>query len=376
MAAPRLASYVQQQINAGYDMNTIRNYLIRNGYDSREIDTAINFAQGVKPAANIPWIPIIGIVAVLGLIIGVTMIFIGGDEEAPAQLLDLETSATASEYDAGDTINFNIELISMGKTKRYDVVLDFELINSIGNILNSKRETMALETRASKPSQILIPEDASSGTYTVRTTATYNGEEALSFFTVKVQAEEVQEEEETTSPPIIITPEEPIDETPIELIEANCPLTCDDFDQCTADLCNAATNYQCVNQDIKPCCGNRQCDVGESYDNCPSDCDFVQQTATTVSTVRDVIDEVTNLAGNPGEAQLYCDGIEKASYKDSCFTTLAKETNTNSFCDPIVSESKRDNCYTNFALSGDYTVCDNIGNKYLKQSCVALSQTA
>ena len=44
-------------------------------------------------------------------------------------------------------------------------------------------------------------------------------------------------------------------------------------------------------------------------------------------------------------------------------------------CDLIVSESKRDNCYTTFALDGDYSVCEKITNKYLKQSCIALSQS-
>ena len=49
-------------------------------------------------------------------------------------------------------------------------------------------------------------------------------------------------------------------------------------------------------------------------------------------------------------------------------------TNDSSYCADIISESKKDNCYVNFALDGDYSVCDKISNKYMKESCIALSQ--
>ena len=52
-----------------------------------------------------------------------------------------------------------------------------------------------METRAAKRSQMMIPKSASDGSYTLKTIAAYNGEKALSFFTIRVKAEKVIEEE-------------------------------------------------------------------------------------------------------------------------------------------------------------------------------------
>ena len=52
----------------------------------------------------------------------------------------------------------------------------------------------------------------------------------------------------------------------------DCPDTCDDTDQCTIDTFNYASGI-CAYEDVKPCCGNDKCEPGETYVECPVDCE-------------------------------------------------------------------------------------------------------
>jgi hypothetical protein len=51
-----------------------------------------------------------------------------------------------------------------------------------------------------------------------------------------------------------------------------CPSSCDDKNACTEDVCTAATNYECRNNQITPCCGNDICETGETISSCVVDC--------------------------------------------------------------------------------------------------------
>src|SRR3989338_4107301 len=53
MVDARLFSYVQQQLNAGYDANTIRNYLLQNRYPRNEVDAVFQaIQQGQRPSSS------------------------------------------------------------------------------------------------------------------------------------------------------------------------------------------------------------------------------------------------------------------------------------------------------------------------------------
>lgn len=50
-----------------------------------------------------------------------------------------------------------------------------------------------------------------------------------------------------------------------------CP-DCDDNNQCTQDICNEGTGYECAYRIITPCCGNNECESDENSAICPEDC--------------------------------------------------------------------------------------------------------
>ena len=70
------------------------------------------------------------------------------------------------EIQAGETLQFQIEIKNIEKTGRHDIRLDYQLKK--GNIiLNSRRELKAVETQASFLSSIKVPEETPSGIYTI-----------------------------------------------------------------------------------------------------------------------------------------------------------------------------------------------------------------
>ncbi|MBD3163716.1 hypothetical protein GF323_00785 [Candidatus Woesearchaeota archaeon] len=52
----------------------------------------------------------------------------------------------------------------------------------------------------------------------------------------------------------------------------DCPDSCNDNDECTKDSYNYAEE-RCLYEDIIPCCGNDACETGETYIGCPPDCE-------------------------------------------------------------------------------------------------------
>jgi hypothetical protein len=46
-------------------------------------------------------------------------------------------------------------------------------------------------------------------------------------------------------------------------IVPSCPVSCDDSNECTIDMCSAKTNYQCENTVLLNCTGNGICEIGE-----------------------------------------------------------------------------------------------------------------
>ncbi|MFZ2970148.1 MAG: family 16 glycoside hydrolase [Minisyncoccia bacterium] len=51
-----------------------------------------------------------------------------------------------------------------------------------------------------------------------------------------------------------------------------CPASCDDNNSCTIDTCSKDTDYECSFKKIPDCCGNKSCEVSETYQVCPTDC--------------------------------------------------------------------------------------------------------
>ena len=58
--------------------------------------------------------------------------------------------------------------------------------------------------------------------------------------------------------------------------------------------------------------------------------------------------------------------------RDGCFSDIALTAKTKTLCEPISDTSSKDACLANLALLGDFSVCDDITNADIKDSCIAL----
>jgi hypothetical protein len=92
-----------------------------------------------------------------------------------------------SRVEPGGELLTSIKLINLGSSGRIDVVLSFEIKDSAGLLLLTKKETVAVETQANFVRTFVIPPEAKPGQYTIYVKMIYaDGKEAVaeSFFEV------------------------------------------------------------------------------------------------------------------------------------------------------------------------------------------------
>ena len=191
--------------------------------------------------------------------------------------------------------------------------------------------------------------------------------------------------------------------------EKKCHVSCNDNNACTNDYCDEDTNYECKYDMLVPCCGNGICESDENFENCLADCKAPAGQEESIFDGKSIWERINITAElarrDKDKALQYCKEIEQSmfrygclgkvaissnddnvcvsveddSYRDSCYRDFATTSRNSAVCEKIVADQKRDNCYLNFVAQkdsalNDYTVCDKITNKYLKQSCDSLKK--
>src|SRR3989338_6096818 len=336
MIRPRLVNYIKEQLNRGHDIVTIKNHLLKHGYDiatineniahiysaQREVKHVVHLSKGTM-------LFIAGFIIFIVLTGFLTYFYLKPFKPAK-QLLDLKIDILTHYIKPGEVLKFNIELSNLGIVKRYDVFLIHEVLDTTSKLITSKEETIAVETRTSSKSEIKIPINLKQGSYIIKTTARYNGKIATAtdiFNVVKESIEPgcfdgIQNQNEISIDCGGIC--KPCEE------EKKCPLTCNDNNICTRDYCNDKTNFLCVNEQIKSCCGNDLCELGESTLICNQDCKEQIKEKLAVDlfeglSIFEKINKIKEIAKtNPEIAGEYCSEIEQEIYRNDCFSDLAE----------------------------------------------------
>jgi len=219
-----LKDYIQEQLKAGYEINTVRHYLQKYGYSVKAIETAIQSLYAPPKPKHPPWKIIIPSVSILIAIIAISFFALKPPvQERPAKLLDLELEKVTDIASIGEEFEFKVNLFNFGVIPRFDVFLEHQLLDEQENIIQETKETIAVETRVSKITTINLPEDLTPGLYSIKTIARYEG--LLATAQIPFQAEVFKE----------------------------CPESCDDEDRCTEDLCGKRTNFECYHVQIPDC---------------------------------------------------------------------------------------------------------------------------
>jgi hypothetical protein len=414
VASQNLVAFIRDSLNRGADLNIVRQQLLQQGHSVYEVDDALNFVLGhpqeVRHTIGFSKSALVAVLAVvLGVVLSSYLILQYTNATPPAKLLDFETLPVKAAVKAGEILTFQVSLFNMGNTKRYDVTVTSEVVNEGNKLVARKQDTFAVEKRTTQVMQIEIPPSTLPGTYYVRSKANYSKAQALSTFTFRVYKESAKA---TCFDNLQNQAEEGIDcggpckacpscsdhiknqaETGIDCggpCKQDCCLnsykdsneeatdcggpckscsacgSCDDSNACTEDSC---LQGKCLHVQQTPCCGDGYCDHGETTDSCSLDCKPVLPTQNVSEIIRKAVGAG---ATNPESAVQVCTSLRDSYERDRCLTQLAESTNQSLACDSISSSAKRDACLMRFALAGDYAVCEDVTDNYLKKSCESL----
>ena len=360
MADKKIVSYMREQLRRGFDLKTIKNYLVSYGYKSYEVDGAINEIYGrheIRHIIHFSPATLITLISVfVGLIATVGIVFFFVSSKEPQQLLDLNLEAVKSTANQGQDLVFIVDILNLGSGKRYDVFLKHELISSkTSEVVAFKEETRGIETAGSKQTRIAVPDDAEAGNYILRSIATYNGNRAVATLNVKVLEKEAAEAEE---PEVELEPEPEPEAEPApqpEPVEEPEP----EVGPVKESPLEGLSTYEALER-IKEIA---KTDKAKAAGLCQT---LVLQTSRDLC-----LNNVAEIAKDKS----YCTLIQDDRTKDICFSNVARAVERSEICEEISKDSRKDSCYMNFVIDfKDYSVCDKVTNQYLRQSCNSLKQ--
>jgi len=395
--AKKLVDYVKGLMQKGYDASAIRDYLLKYGYTSKEIDDAMSsgFKPTIRHEIHLSHTTAFVIIFVFLSLLGIASFFYYTPSKTETKLLDLNLESVTTTAVPGQDIIFLKELSNLGSSQRYDVIIKQEIIDVKTNqVITQKIETRAIETFGSTQTRIQIPKDAKTGDYILRAIVEYDNKKAVATLPVKVVA---FAKRESCFDGIKNQNEDDVDCGGVCKPCESQAIECNDNNPCTNDV---TENGVCNHKAIIPCCGNNICEKGEDTINCPNDCkkeevspikitsgnlEDIKETAKTNPSKAlqqckqiEVPDLKDTCIGNIGEVQRnknYCVQVVNSRIKDLCFSNIAKLINDNSLCEEISIDSRKDSCYFTFVLDNkDYSVCGKLTNEQLRQSCESLRQ--
>jgi len=381
----QLLSYVQEQLAKGYKPESIKTTLIRQGYSPALVEGVIESVgkQGPGPAAALGKInpeksvlpKMMIIVVAIGLIIAGAII-IPGMVKPKEALLDVSATPEKLIYSPGEQLSFTLEVINMGSEERFDINLNYRVLDKASNIIAQREKTTAISTSTSFHETVDLPDNMKPGDYTLNVFANYGTRTATSAFSFGVEKAAV------------VTPKASCNDKTKnqDEIGPDCGGICGGYwydGSCHATekggevVVIASCNDKILNQDeVGVDCGG-VCG-GYWYDG---SCHAAQKTPTTTikvepepSFARKMIDVSRLAKTSPEQAKTTCLAMEKVNEKDICLKTVAQSSDKVQYCDLMTDPDERDNCYIPFFMAGDYTLCERITDPQSKKSCETLRE--
>jgi len=391
MFSKSLPSFIREQINQGHGIGSIRKYLVNYGYSSKDVESAINSLYKEKKPVNKKLILVFAVVIIIVLIIFASFLIIKPRKKEVKPEMSLKIELSKEELMPGETLKFNLD-ISSTAIKRYILDVEYSILLK-SSVLSKDSKKIQFSKRSLTQESLKLPDKIKPGGYVLDVKVYYDSKVESTTSTFRIEGEVVDEEDEEKE---IVAEEE-------------CPLSCDDNNECTEDTCGEETGFKCLNKPIKPCCGNLDCELGETFDNCEADCKKEEEEVREVKVEEEIFEGLTiwekirmikNLSlTNLKKAEDFCNGVTQETYKDQCFVNIAEAREDIKYCDFVVDDRKVDNCYSaiaestkdslicekvsetrsdycymSFVMDGDYSVCPKLKSKYLKQSCETLSK--
>jgi len=350
MVQESLVEYCRQLLSQGYDVDVIRTTLINAGYSKFDANDALRSAGASVPSSfhlsGKTLLFIFGGLIGLALIVWLVLLFTG-PEPAP---LSVSSSLIVSTVGPGEEVVVNVD-VSNPDNRKVSAALEVQVSGPSG-LIDIKSEALSLDSSRRVPVRVSIPGDAQSGLYSVEAVLTYGSLSVRSSSSFEVAQKSVETPVGTVDVPV----------ESAESVSLACPASCDDLQFCTKDVCIGG---QCVHEPIVPCCGNGVCEAGEEG-SCLVDC-------APQTNPQSVIDSAIAMASSNSQGAVQkCLSLGQQFYVDSCLSDVASTANDKFVCNQILSKESRDSCLISFAHKGDFSVCAEIQDVYLRTSCDSL----
>ncbi len=363
-----LVPYIQSYLKQGANRSLIVQYLAAYGYSRKDIEDTYDF---LSKSESRPFPVLIIVLALCALVlIGSAVYFL---TKPPEARFSFTASLPEEKFIGGRDILLSYSLQAVGMKENRESVIFETVRDNAGDVVYQSNEVLLsakVDTKTIRLSEDKLPP----GDYTLKLKVT-NGKSSFERdlpFSVLAERDpcanglrDVSEEGVDCGgfckPCSVMTP------SPTAV---SCDFDCDDENPCTRDSCDSRLN-QCMHEQIIPCCKNEVCESTESKETCPEDCSGVLPSELTPF---QVIERAALLASDDLEkaAQL-CRTLEEFDDKNACFDRIAHVVQKSSVCD-LVEGDLQSACYMDFAMKGDYSVCEKITNKYLRDACDNLEQ--
>ncbi|PIN80057.1 hypothetical protein COV11_04720 [Candidatus Woesearchaeota archaeon CG10_big_fil_rev_8_21_14_0_10_30_7] len=325
MVNSALVEYINQY-KSQYSINTLRTYLIQQGYDPKDVDEAINATIKKKPI-------ILPILIVLALIFSVFLIYYF----FPSQKIELHVKITPEKTTVlqEETLFFSA---IFGTNTEEQGIFNYILFNEKNERLIEETDYLTVKKQTTKKFPLNLA-NLPPGKYNLKLYFKIKNEEANDFFVFEIMTEQ-------------------INKTIIQ--EVKCPYSCDDQNPTTKDEC---IQGNCVNTMITQC-GNDSCDSNETVLSCPQDCK-----PKKIITQMDLKKTALSMArSDPEQAANTC--LQLTTGDDDCLSELNESTDNPAFCNVINNLEIKDSCYSSYALrTNDYTICNLITDTKQQKAC-------
>jgi hypothetical protein len=399
MVDTSLVTYMQQQLKNGYDINTIRSFLLKNGYPPAEVAAAIqsiqaqqqrqtaapaqqkmlvgyikqSLQQGYTPqqiqttllqrgypsfivqqamssALKKPFsIPIphfskkmllITLLSLLILLILAAIVWLYLNTELKEEVeIDFEISIDIDTLAPGDILYVTNDFIRFPEEREYPITIYYTISDKETVTREDSWQISFDQTEPLERSvKYGLTRTIAPGAYELSAKMNYGSisKQAYDSFTISVDEEELEAAEAAAQ-------EQGVEEVGAE--EGEEIKTAEETEK-----------EEDVTEEVEVV-SERGVPTAEDYENYAAAKSLASTDSTTAAT--------------------YCTAISTASKKDDCYSAVARTSGQKEYCEEIISDPTRDSCYLGFAFNkGDYTVCDKIANPFSKQSCKQLEQAA
>ncbi|HLC84798.1 MAG TPA: hypothetical protein VJH22_03335 [Candidatus Nanoarchaeia archaeon] len=361
MASKELIDYIRSSVSQGYAIASIRANLIGAGYPPQQIDEAI--AEAFHPTRSPLKFVIAGVacaILLVALIYGLVLLL------APSEVgIKISVADAPASLRPGTPFVFS-RSISTGVKDPYavDVIIEIHNDQTRERII-SQSEQVQVRGSAVKKSSLVLPPTLRSGDYVLTVTARIGDEQSVATHRFTFEGIATPGTTPTGKPPLLgTTPTTPSVPSGAPGV---CKPSCNDYDPCTLDKC---TDGRCLFEAKSPCCGNFECETGETEASCAQDCKVRPLTqGEAIMEVRKRAED--QAASNTGDAVNLCKSIAVVAQADSCLKTVAFAAERSDVCKSISGTKLRDACYLDFALKNKQSApCEEVSDRWMKQSCL------